>query len=173
MPAYVPTSPVAKTLSTIVPIIADLTAVKTMLRGANQAEALARSCPGDSGFLIGKPGTWDGNTMTVAGPPAIIYEAQAPEYALNLQNAWTVTHQIDMHLLHKREPTDTAVDAYLRAWDEHNNIQMAIKALIPNSLVLDGIFTAEAPTVFGHTAPPALQQGYISTLALRYTKGQP
>jgi hypothetical protein len=171
--AYTPIHPVAMTIDAIVRIGAGIAAVQTMLRVAESDAALGRFLPSDGGFLIGKAGAWNGTWLSPCMPPCILVEGQEPEYEIGPQNAWTVTHQINWHLIHKLEPSDTPVDADLRAWDEHNSIQMALKALTPGTLRLSLIGTAVGPKVFGDLAPPFLQRTRISTIAIRYSKGQP
>jgi hypothetical protein len=170
--SYTPTGPIAKTLDLSAKLLGTLTAGQDFLRVASQAAALKRIVPGDGGFIVGEAGGWDG-TRFACGAPAMILEAQSPEYEQVSLNSWRVTHQIDLHLIHDLVDSDSAVDAYLRAWDEHSAIQTGLRAAIPTSLVADGILTAQAPVVFGSTAPPALQRHYLSTLSIRYTKGQP
>lgn len=170
--SYVPAGPIAKTLDLTARLLALLPAGQAFLAAASQAAALMRVVPGDGGFIVGEAGGWDGSRFTCA-PPAMILEAQSPEYVQRSLNTWTVTHQIDLHLIHGRVNSDSAVDAYLRAWDEHGAIQTGLREAVPTSLVADGILTAQSPVAFGSTAPPVMQRHFLSTLSIRYTKGQP
>jgi hypothetical protein len=170
--SYTPHGPVSKTLDLLANVLAGLAPARAFLGAANQAAALGRTLPGDGGFLAGLAGAWDGTSIACA-PPAFILEAEAPEYELVSVSTWRVTHSISLHLIHPRTPTDSAVDAYLRAWDDHTDIQGGLRAATPTQIVLRGVLTSQAPVVFGSTAPPVLQKHYLSTITVRYEKGQP
>ena len=169
---YTPTGPIAKTLDLTARLVALLPAGQTITRTATQAAALKRIVPGDGGFFLGKSCGWDG-TLFNCSAGSIILEGQSPEYEQKSLNTWQVTHQIDIHLIHQVVADDTPVDAYLRAWDEHSALQTGLREAVPTQLLADGILTAAAPVIFGTKAPPELQGRFLSTLAIRYTKGQP
>lgn len=171
--AYVSASPPTKTMDQLATIVSVATAGQTLLRVATAPLALDRILPADGGFVYGLACGWAGVKITCA-PPAILLEAMEPEYEQRSEQTWTVRQQFNLHLIHAITAGDTAVDAFKRAWDEHYAIGQALRAAVAaRSIDLKGVFTVQAPVVFGTQAPPVLREHYFSALAVRILKGQP
>jgi hypothetical protein len=171
--SYTATKPTAKTMAILVGVLAAAADVRTFLGVADANAAKARIIPADGGLATGTVCGWLGASIAAA-PPLIIVEADKPAYAQRSEQTWNVVQQYNLHLLHGATAGDTAIDAYLRAWDEVDSISAVLRAsAAARTFEASGIFVVQEPVVFGTQAPEALQGKFLSALAITVKKGQP